>query len=71
MSNGVEFEADNFGGNRSPGFQPNGGGGDVSKFGRWLLDKGIVKTEKGAQNFQLGLVVVNFIIMFIVIKSFL
>ena len=41
-----------------------------SKFANWLINKGIVKTEVGAQRLQIVLVVINIVVTVWVIKTF-
>ena len=87
MSNGVEFEEDQFGYGRKPFNQ----GGQVSqgvpvsntqfanygsaraepKMTQWLMRHGFVKSPKGAQVILIAVVIINIIITFVVIKFFL
>jgi hypothetical protein len=78
MSSGVEFDEDQL--KYAP--RPNTPAGSYSmnqygspntdpKMVQWLMKKGIVKSPAMAQAVLIGLVVVNIIITFIVIKFFL
>lgn len=77
MSNGVEFEEDKYGlGGQMSAQQrfasPQVGGSSVqSKMAVWLIKKGIVKSETGAQVVLLVVVVINIAITFFVIKYFI
>ena len=80
MSNGVEFDEDKFSFNKPvsrPGVQQPtnyGGsmsGGSVPPLAQWMISKHIVKSAAAAQGVLIGLVVVNIIITFVVIRFFL
>ncbi len=73
MSNGVEFEGDDYLAKRQA-FQtnfPSGGSASSSKLGQWLIKKGVVNSDKAAQGLLLAVVIFNIIVTFIVIKYFL
>lgn len=68
MSNGVEFEGDNAGiAQKMQSVSPGQGSSSNSKFGQWLMNKGIVKTESGAQTVLVAIVIMNVIITLFVI----
>ncbi len=46
-------------------------GTSSSKFANWLINKGIVQTEAGAQKVQITLVILNIIITLYVVKTFI
>jgi hypothetical protein len=82
MSSGVEFDEDNLKYARRPtagGFQQGQPsafpgqqmGGNEPRMVQWLMSKGIVKSSNSAQIVLVGLVVVNIIITFAVIRYFL
>ncbi len=83
MSSGVEFDEDSLKYARRPvatgGFQSGQQysfpgqpvGGNEPKMVQWLMRKGIVKSPNAAQAILIGLVIVNIIITFVVIKYFL
>lgn len=79
MSNGVEFDEDKYGlggqmsaqqrfASPSPGMTHSGGG---SKMAQWLIKKGIVKSDTGAQVVLIIIVVINIVITYFVINYFL
>jgi hypothetical protein len=77
MSNGVEFDEDKYGlaGQMSAQQRfasPQAGGGSAqSKMAAWLIKKGIVQSETGAQAVLLVIVIINIAITFFVIKYFI
>lgn len=75
MSNGVEFDEDKYGLAGQTSAQQRFAGpqsGRVnSKMAQWLITKGIVKTETGAQAVLLVVVILNIIITYFVIQYFL
>lgn len=78
MSNGVEFEEDKYGlggqMNAQQRFVPGQSGGtsaSSSKMARWLINKGIVKSDSGAQIMLIVIVIINIIVTFFVIKYFI
>ncbi len=72
MSSGVEFEEDKIGYSMqrpgAPGFASQQDGNEP-KMVRWLMKKGIVKTAKAGEMVLTILIVLNFIITFIFIRS--
>lgn len=50
---------------------PGGLSANTTGMTRWLITKGIVKSERGAQVILIFVVIVNIVITFIVIKFFL
>lgn len=75
MPSGVEFDEDNMGFHRPApggGFSMNKGAqAPQSGMAGWLMRKGWVKSNNSAQFLLLGIVVVNAIIIFVLIKYFL
>jgi len=75
MASGVEFDEDNMTYAR-PGVRPGmAGGGYVPARERgmagWLIRHGLAKSNSSAQIVMIGVVIVNAIIMFVLIKFFL
>lgn len=83
MSSGVQFDEDalkysrprpavgGVSGGYSPMSQFAGPSGNEPRMVQWLMKKGIVKSPNAGQFILVGIVIVNIIIMFIVIKYFL
>ncbi|MDE2038192.1 MAG: hypothetical protein KGI69_03170 [Patescibacteria group bacterium] len=80
MASGVEFDEDKaaYGGvGRPGGIQMPSGGYSAGPAGaepgmvRWLKAHGLAKSSRAAQGILIGVVIVNIIIMFVVIKFFL
>ena len=69
MSNGVEFDNDRLAAMQK--MQNLGQQRSSSRFAQWLMDKGIANSDAAAQAILIGIVIVNFIIMFFVMKYFL
>lgn len=77
MASGVEFDEDNMTFAR-PGVRPGMGGGRFNPGQReergipgWLIRHGLAKSYASAQIMMIGIVIVDFIIMFVLIKYFL
>lgn len=78
MSTGVEFEEDkiDYGVPRSSSGQNNysmkpGFNNGQSKMSQWLMDHGIAGTPVVAQGILIGLVIVNIVITYVVVKYIL
>lgn len=83
MSEGIEFEEDNFGRpstgahigayGGSPGLSAQGFSipSNTPKMTAWLMKKGIAKSEKSATGVLLIVVAINIIITFIIFKLFI
>ncbi len=83
MVTGVEFDEDKFSyaprGQSRPGAAPapasynnlQYASSRPSGIAGWLISHGWAKSEKSAQGIMLGIMTVNFIIMYVVIKYFL
>jgi hypothetical protein len=82
MPTGVEFEEDTFGvkrpnpqattssGQYSYAAADNASNSNESAMIRWLMKKGIVKSHAAGQAILVGILVLNIIVTFIVIKFF-
>ena len=75
MASGVEFDEDNMGFRRpvpGGGFSMNKGyQSQQTGMSGWLMRKGWVKSNSGAQMVLIAVVVVNAVITYIIIKFFL
>ena len=68
MSNGVEFDEDKYGQARYSGSPKAYQSG--SKMGDWLIKKGIAKSPAAANGILVGIIIVDFIIIYVVYKFF-
>lgn len=69
---GVEFDADQAALiQKMQAVANNGSAGSSSKFAKWLMDKGIVKTDAGAKMILLGIVMINIALTVLIIIVFL
>jgi len=66
MSEGVQFDEDQMNFGRRPE-RPRSA---QSKMADWLISKGIVKTNEAAQGVMWGIIAVNLIIIYVLIKYF-
>jgi hypothetical protein len=77
MAEGVEFEEDKGYSKPRPGMVSPGSSGfpasseNAPKMVQWLIAHGLAKSASGAQAVLIGIVVVNFVVIFIIMRYLL